>query len=203
MAKKYVIFNAQNDWEIAKSKLAEIDITLTNNDGVFTIVFPDGLSTTFRTTYWNLGVADASTDLLIVSPSSNASSIYTKTSSTEGGVSFAYVFIAKTAEDTLWCNGGFAGVSTGTPLTELCNFSALDKNNSVHHNASLQNLDLVNFVGRPYVNGDYLYNKQVAVFKHCYVNYQRWFEFGTLIVDSNGNEYIADGWVLCRVNIDS
>lgn len=209
----YRIFYKPTYQEI-RDTLLEIGISLSYGDDIYTVTFSDNKSASFTmpgeigayfTNKWIF--ADDGSHTFMLHDSNQAPE---DTDVTPDGTDDGFrlrAFIAEKEDGTLYSNNGFDGGSTLSSryLYTMLNVPILDTSRLSNNDPGLTELKLVPLAGNFYFgsvqNIQPLY--EYYIFKHAYVNYHRWFPFGTLIRGANGETYMGWGWILFRLGANS
>ena len=195
--------------------LDEIGITLSKEDTIYTITFSDNKAASFNMPsdshlagYWIFADDDSHTYIEFNSNAAPASAGVTPPTS---DTTFKLrVFIAEKEDGTLYSNNGFdtAADFSNRYFLDQVNVPNLDSSRLNNNDPNLTELKLVPLAGNFYyantsgadrIRGFYSF----YIFKHAYVNYNRWFSFGSIIRGANGESYMGWGWFLFRLGANS
>ncbi len=210
----YKVFYKSSYQEICDT-LLEIGISLSYDDGIYTVTFSDSKSASFYLT-GEIGAyltdrwifADDGSHTFIAfdgsgNPAGSGVTPYTTPSTFR-----LRVFIAEQDDGNIYSNNGFDGGSTLTSraLSAIANFPEMDAARLSNNDPALTELKLLPLVGNFYfanVSGSTVNINDYRMFKHAYVNYRRWFPLGTVIRGANGETYMGWGWILFRLGANS
>lgn len=209
----YRIFHKPT-YQKVKDTLAEIGITLSNSAATYTVTFSDNKYTSFyapSTTgatvcdRWIFADDDSHTFVVLNDDGAPETSDVTPSSTTSAfGLQ---VFIAVKEDGTLYSNNGLDGSESIEThyFNNTLNMPDLNTSRVSNNDPALTELKLV-----PLAGNFYFANKsgterpfEYYIFKHVYVNYRRWFPFGTIIRGANGETFMGWGWILFRLGANS
>lgn len=205
----YKIFQKPTYQELVTT-LAEIGITLSYADFNYTITFSDDESASFQMdgatgayliNRWIFADDDSHTFILLDSGGAPESSGVTPLSTATNF--YVLAFIAEKDDGTLYSNNGFdhSGTYRAKIPSTMLNMPNLVTSRVSNNDPSLTELKLVHLAGNFYFasNDESASNYIYHIFKHAYVNYHRWFPFGTIISGANDETYMGWGWILFRL----
>lgn len=191
----YKIFKATSyDDTAVATALAEIGASRTASS----VTFSDGKSVSVTNPGNSNGngfwfVADDDAHLFIMFNTYIVDNIFFASRSTEGNQPMPLLLVAENIEGNII---SYSGKDMGSSNSMLSYFNVPRLNYNSNNNPSKTEIALYPFVG------GYVYGNPNAVpttFKTLFVNYYRYFNFGDIVVDSNGNRYIGMGWVLHKI----